>query len=217
MNLVKKVRQLPVFAGIQREVVEEILGDGGCKVKTYEAQALIHWEGETCSSAEYILRGEVDVQLLKETGSMMTISTFKPGDVLGSNLIFSSHPVYPMMVSARSDVELLSLKAPTLLKLCTISPVFLESFLKEISDRALLLSGKITTIALKSLREAIMDYLDLECRLQNTQKINLPFSKKEWAERLGVQRPSLSRELSKMRDEGLIDYDRRTITLKRKE
>lgn len=39
-------------------------------------------------------------------------------------------------------------------------------------------------------------------------------SKKDWAEKLGVQRPSLSRELIKMKEEGLIDYDKEKIFIK---
>ncbi|NLY35959.1 MAG: Crp/Fnr family transcriptional regulator [Tissierellia bacterium] len=215
-DLLRKVQRFPIFHGMDKEVLEELLLEPGCSVKKHPATSLIHLKGESCSCAEYVLKGEVTVQLLQESGSIMTISNFERGEMLGSNLVFSSHPIYPMMVFAKSDVELLCLDAPTLLKLCMKSPVFLESYLKEISDRALILSGKISAIALKSIRQAILEFLLVESKLQESFKIALPFTKKEWAERLGVQRPSLSRELSKMREEGLIDYDRKTITLREK-
>jgi len=38
-------------------------------------------------------------------------------------------------------------------------------------------------------------------------------TKKELAERLGIQRTSLSRELNKMKKDGLIDYDAHSITI----
>ena len=41
-------------------------------------------------------------------------------------------------------------------------------------------------------------------------------SKEELANNLFMQRPSLSRELIKMRDEGILDFDRWTITLKQR-
>jgi len=44
--------------------------------------------------------------------------------------------------------------------------------------------------------------------------IRLNYSKKELAERLGVQGSSIGRELNKMRQEGLLAYDARSITLK---
>lgn len=216
MDFIQKLQKSPVFAGIEEEEIKELLTRPGCVIKKFPAGSLIHLKGESCINVEYILKGEVTVQLLQETGNIMTISNFEQGEMLGSNLVFSSHPVYPMMITAKSDVELLCLDAATILMLCRKSPVFLESYLKDISDRALVLSGKINTIALRSIREAVLDYLMIERKRQKSDTINLPFTKKEWAERLGVQRPSLSRELSKMRQEGIIDYDRTSISLKDK-
>ena len=43
--------------------------------------------------------------------------------------------------------------------------------------------------------------------------IFMNMSKKEWADKLGVQRPSLSRELMNMKKDGLIDYDRKNIKI----
>lgn len=65
----------------------------------------------------------------------------------------------------------------------------------------------------KTIRECILNYLSYESKLQNSNQIQLSISKKELADRIGVQRTSLSRELSKMRDEGIIDYDRNSIIL----
>jgi CRP-like cAMP-binding protein len=48
---------------------------------------------------------------------------------------------------------------------------------------------------------------------QNSHTITLPISKKQLADYFGVQRPSLFRELKKMKEEGLINIDNKTITL----
>lgn len=50
--------------------------------------------------------------------------------------------------------------------------------------------------------------------IPKTPVIKLNYSKKDLAERLGIQRSSLSRELNKMRRDGLLEYDAKTITLK---
>lgn len=82
-----------------------------------------------------------------------------------------------------------------------------------ISDNAFIVSGKIKYYANKTLREKIMNYLDYECKKQNSNHIKLSITKKALAERMGVARTSLSRELDKMRKEGIIAFDRETITL----
>ena len=59
-----------------------------------------------------------------------------------------------------------------------------------------------------------MDYLKYEYHIQKSNIITINISKKDLAERLGIQRSSLSRELNKMRKDGLLEYDARTVTLK---
>ncbi len=59
-----------------------------------------------------------------------------------------------------------------------------------------------------------MDFLIFESNRQNSRIIKLPVSKKELAEKFGVERPSLQRELRKMKDDGLIDYDSKSIELR---
>jgi CRP/FNR family transcriptional regulator, dissimilatory nitrate respiration regulator len=63
------------------------------------------------------------------------------------------------------------------------------------------------------LEECIVDFLSCEYYTQKSMIIKLGISKKELAERLGIQRTSLSRELNKMKREGMISYDSRTITI----
>ncbi|NLM46621.1 MAG: winged helix-turn-helix domain-containing protein [Firmicutes bacterium] len=65
----------------------------------------------------------------------------------------------------------------------------------------------------KTIREKIIDYLEHESRRQHSRQILLPCTKKELAEQIGVQRTSLSRELARMRADGLIEYNARSITL----
>ena len=57
-------------------------------------------------------------------------------------------------------------------------------------------------------------FLGYQYYLQKSYVIRLNISKKDLAERLGIQRSSLSRELQKMRTDGLLEYDSRTITVK---
>nr|WP_286672848.1 helix-turn-helix domain-containing protein [Anaeromonas gelatinilytica] len=90
----------------------------------------------------------------------------------------------------------------------------MSELLKSISNKTLIISNKIHDISLKTIRDCILDYLKYEYKLQNTLTLKMKITKKEWAEKIGVHRPSLSRELMKMKQEGLIDYTRNTITIK---
>ena len=81
------------------------------------------------------------------------------------------------------------------------------------SKKAYELNFKSKLLSQDSVRDKILFYLYQEKRLQKSNIIELKMSKEELANLLFMQRPSLSRELIKMKQDGLIDYDRWTITI----
>jgi len=163
---------------------------------------------------EIILEGEISVQKIDENGNTLKISTFSVGEILGANLLFSSRNFYPMTTIAKTNTTVLLLNKSIVLGLGQLSSTFMTNLLCAISDRTLILTDKIDAISLKTIRQRISDFLKYEYYYQHSDIIKLRFSKKELAERIGVQRSSLSRELAKMRDDGLVDFDSKTIKIK---
>ncbi|MBS4534091.1 Crp/Fnr family transcriptional regulator [Clostridium sp. D2Q-14] len=129
-------------------------------------------------------------------------------------MIFADNNYYPMNVISKDESIILNIKKSLVLDLCQNNKQFLSELLKSISNKTLIISNKIHDISLKTIRDCILDYLKYEYKLQNTLTLKMKITKKEWAEKIGVHRPSLSRELMKMKQEGLIDYTRNTITIK---
>lgn len=213
MKYMETIMSIPLFSTMNKEELQQLNVEERCHQQNYHKESIIYLQNEICQSVDIIISGIVTVQNIEESGNFMTITNFSTGEILGSNLLFSSQSTYPMMVIAKTNVVLLRCDKEIILDMCKISPSFLESYLQEISNKTLVLTGKIHTIAMKSIRECIIEYLLVERNYQNSNIIQLPFSKKEWAELLGIQRPSLSRELNKMRKEGLLDYHNREIQI----
>ncbi len=129
-------------------------------------------------------------------------------------LLFSDSNLYPMTVVSEAKTVVLHIYGDFVLRLCQISMEFTSGLLREISNKALVLSETIDTISLKTIRQRIINFLKYEGHIQKSRVIRIGMTKKELAERLGIQRTSLSRELCKMRSDGLIEYNAKTITIK---
>jgi CRP-like cAMP-binding protein len=164
--------------------------------------------GDICENLEIILSGEVAVERIDESGKLMTIAEFFDGDILGGNLLFSKNPCYPMTVTAKKPTIILEISKRQLFDLFASSLDFLKSYLAYISDHSVILGDRIKHYVNRTIRECIISYLDYESKKQESSTIKLTISKKALAERIGVQRTSLSRELAKMRNEGLIEFDK---------
>ena len=205
---------LDLFKSLSRDELKARLDASGYEVKKYKKDQIIHLQNEVCQSMDIILEGRVVIQKIDEEGNVLTINVFSAPEIIGAHLIFSTNNIYPMTVVADSEVVILRLNRKLIIELGQSDPDFMVALLQAISDRILILADKIRTISHSTIREQIMAFLTYEYHIQQSPVIKLNYSKKELAERLGVQRTSLSRELNKMRRDGLIEYDARTITQK---
>ncbi len=207
------LNQTELFKPFNLNEIQTIFRTKDYSTAYYRKGNIIHFEREVCCTFDVILEGEVYIQKIDENGNVLTVAEFRKGDNLGGNLLFSKNPYYPMMIIAKSNVKILKIKKSFILDLCQKQRKFLQQFLICISDKTTILTDKINTISMKSIREFLIDYLNYEYLNQNNKKILLKMTKKELAEQLGIQRTSLSRELNKMKKEGLVDYDAHSITI----
>ncbi|TDP45718.1 Crp/Fnr family transcriptional regulator [Aminicella lysinilytica] len=207
------MRQFDLIKSIKPEEIESYLSEGSCNITEYGKNNIVHFVGEFCSKLEIILSGKVVIERIDESGNLMTIADFYGGDVLGGNLMFSKNPYYPMTVTAKDATFILEINKDRLFQLFSDNHEFLRSYLEYVSDHTVILGDRIKHYVNRTIRESIISYLDYERKKQNSNIIKLNMTKKALAERIGVQRTSLSRELAKMREDGLIEYTPVSISL----
>lgn len=205
--------QIDLMKSITPQEIESYLIEGSCKITQYKKNNIVHFVGEVCSKLEIILSGKVVIERIDESGNLMTIAEFLGGDVLGGNLMFSKNPYYPMTVTAKEATLILEINKDRLFRLFSDNHEFLSSYLEYVSDHTVILGDRIKHYVNRTIRESIISYLNFESKKQNSSIIKLSMTKKALAERIGVQRTSLSRELAKMRGDGLIEFNSVSITL----
>lgn len=213
-SYLKLIEETTLIKSLPKEEIRTFLSEGKLIIRNYKKGSIVHLEGEVCNKLEIILSGKIVIDSLDATGNLLTITDFFKDDILGGNLIFATSPYYPMTISALSDSAILEINKKLLFEMFYMNKSFLEIFLGSISDNTSILSSKIKNSINKSIREKIIIYLEYQQKIQETDNIKLNISKKKLAEKMGVQRTSLSRELAKMKDDGYISYDKEYIQIK---
>lgn len=213
IDYIPLIKKIDLFKEISNEDINNLFTKDLYIIKDYKKNSIIYLQNEKCMTLDIILKGTIVVQGIDSKGNVLTISDFNIGDTLGGNLLFSHKNFYPMTVIAKNNATVLHIKKDLILKLCQSDINFLNHFLQSISDKTLILTDKIKSISMKTIRECIIDFLIYESYSQNSKTVKLEMTKKELAEKFGIQRPSLSRELNKMRKDGLIEYDAHSITI----
>ena len=212
-NNLELFKQIDLVKSFDANQLESLLQAKGNKVNSYEKNNIVHFVGDICENLEIILSGEVVVERIDESGKLMTIAEFFDGDILGGNLLFSKNPYYPMTVTSKDATLILEINKDRLFSLFSDNHEFLKSYLAYVSDHTVILGDRIKHYVNRTIRESLISYLDYECKKQNSNIIKLSMTKKALAERIGVQRTSLSRELAKMREDGLIEFTPVSISL----
>ncbi len=207
----KLLQDATLLQGLQSEDMQAYLKEGRFRLVSYKKNTVIHFEGEQCTSLEIILCGKVAVERIEQSGGLLTIAEFYSDDILGGNLLFSRNPCYPMTITTQQPSVIVEIKKDLLFEMFCNNPSFLRMFLEYVSDHAFILGDKIKHYVNKTIRESLMSFLKYESKKQNSNHIQLNMTKKELADKIGVQRTSLSREMAKMREDGLISFDAKSV------
>jgi CRP-like cAMP-binding protein len=184
-------------------------------IREYPSNYTIEIEGDTSLYLGIILKGRVFVKAYSLAGKDFIISTLDPGMVFGDVLLFGTKSnTYPGNIITSGKTIIAVLPNDQVRYLIQTSSNFSTNYLSLLSDKVYSINHKSKLLSQDSVRDKILFYLHQEMKQQKNNKIQLNMSKEELANNLFMQRPSLSRELIKMREEGILDFDRWTITLK---
>ncbi|MEG0502735.1 MAG: helix-turn-helix domain-containing protein, partial [Cellulosilyticaceae bacterium] len=89
---------------------------------------------------------------------------------------------------------------------CTFHIQLIKNMLMVLGEKNYALNNKIDYLILKGMRKKLITYLLAQAKVQNSMAFNINLNRNELAEYLNVSRSAMSRELSRMKEEKLIDY-----------
>lgn len=195
-----------LFNGIDKEVALQLINETGFIRSSYKSGDFIAMEGDPCDHLSIILEGEIEIHKPFSSGKVVTISHFKAGDVFAESLVFSDKKEYPATVVSTTDSIILMIPRSELIVMLAKNSRVLENFAGVLSKRIHMLNDRITNLSFDTTRKKVVNILLLEYGRQKSKYIALPYSRKKMAELINIPRPSLSRELIRMKEEGLIDF-----------
>ena len=202
----KALNKCILFKGLGEREIEALVEDIKVIPRSFKSGDVIAIEGDPCNHLSIIINGNIEIHKPFSSGKIVTISHLEEGEVFAESLVFSDKREYPATVVSTSDSSILMIPRSELVALLSKSRTALENFAGILSKRIHMLNDRITNLSFDSARKKIINILLLEYGRQGTRYLLLPYSRKKMAELINIPRPSLSRELIKMKDEGLIDF-----------
>lgn len=209
---VEKLQSIPLLSELEANILSACMKQNRLSFRHFSKGTTVHHQGDVCDMLDVVLSGSLVAYSLSENGSAITMFEFYKNSIIGANLLFGDNHAYPLNIYSVTDCELLQISRSAVLEFLH-EHAFVMKYIKSLSLNSQGLNRKITMLTQKTLRDNILDYLKQQSYLQGKRDIILPVTKKELADYLGVQRPSLFRELKKLQEEGFIKIENRRISV----
>lgn len=210
--LYKKIQKSKLFSELNINTTKELLSSYTLTPKTYDKNETIAIEGDFLDSVGIILDGTVQIQKLFPSGKVITIKDLGPGGIFGEAAVFCKLKTYPATLIAKKKTNIVYLNHTIITDLCQ-NRTFLENFMKLLSNKILMLNKKVELLSLESIRKKIAKFLLDKYQRTECTTIKIKKSRKDLAKLFNITRPSLSRELSGMADEGIIKISNKKIKI----
>ncbi len=191
------------------------------RFKTFDKNEIIVSQGDELEYVILILKGAAIAQNIDSLGEISILSQLKCGDTYGVESAFAGEKFYKDNLIATEKSLVLFLNTHRLLNPCPNKckrhDFVLKNLMQTVAESSMKLLDKLYHMSKKSTREKLMSYFISMSKKSNSTYFEIPFNKTELANYLSVDRSAMSTELSKMKAEGLIDFDKKQYHIIKKE
>ncbi len=220
MQISESIKSSLLFEGIGEENIVLALECLGATQCDYQKNTCIVDIGDPVQEVGVLVFGAANAVTETIDGVRSIIKKLLPGDVFGEAIVCSGMQKSPMRIIAASHCRVMKIGMrniihPCIAKCCRFRSTIIENLLRMTSNSYVLLNRKLDILSHKSIRDRVMLYLCDEMDRCSSCEFNIPFNRNEMADYLHVERSALSRELSRIKRDGYIDYDRSTFRILR--
>lgn len=191
-----------IFKGLSAKEIEDLLKEIKYYTKSYINEEFIAFRGDKVDSYMVLIEGELVSEMQKINGKVVKIETLLPYADIAPAFVFGADNSFPVDLYATKNSKLLFIPKQELLKLLQKNSKILENVLNSFSNRTQFLSKKLW-FSNKTIEEKLATYI-----LENLDKNSVWHIKKsitDLANIFGVSRPSLSRVITGLVDEGILE------------
>ena len=212
------IRSAQLFSGISEDELAAMLSCLSVEKKDFPKEAFVQCAGDTADSIGLVLAGTVLIIQEDIWGNRNILSKAGPGQTFAAAYACAPGSKLNVSVIAETPVTAMFLNVKRILNMCPSAcshhSRVIRNLLSELAGKNLRLNEKLTHIGQRTTRSKIMSYLSAEAQRLGTYEFDIPFSRQQLADYLGVERSGLSLELGKMRSEGLLDFRKSHFVLK---
>lgn len=206
-----------LFSGITEKEITAMMDCLSSFIRGYEKGDCIFQRGSRITSVAMLLEGVVHIQKEDYWGNLSILSEIVEGEIFGE--------VYACLDGEKMQNNAVAVKPSTVLFLdinrvlttcpsaCDFHSRLIQNLISIMAQKNLMLTRKITHMSQRTTREKLLSYLSEQSMKAGSSVFDIPFNRQQMADYLSVDRSAMSGELCRMRDEGILKFNRNHFEL----
>lgn len=211
------LKRTKLFAGVSEDEITAMLSCLDARLVEYEKGEYVFRQGSRICAITILVKGRLHIQNDDYWGNRTIVNHVGVGEMFGEAYIAPESGPLPNDVVAVEDSAVIFFDAARVMTVCSSGCQFhsrvVQNLFFSISEKNRRLLQKIGHMSKRTTKEKLISYLSEEAKRQNSASFTIPFNRQQLADFLSVDRSAMSNELCKMRDEGLLRFDRNWFEL----
>lgn len=211
------LKQTKLFSGVGDDEISSMLSCLGATLRVYKKGEFVLRQGERLSEIMVLAEGNLHIQSDDYWGNRSILGEICAGEMFGEAYAAPESGALLNDVAAVTDSAVVCFDVKRILTSCSSAcrfhTIVVQNLFFAISEKNRKLVQKLGVLSKRSTREKLISYLSEQSKRQNSASFSIPFNRQQLADFLSVDRSAMSNELCKMRDEGLIRFEKNRFVL----
>ncbi len=213
----QNLSQVALFADISETELSSLFQCLSAQQKIYKKGEIIFAAGSAAELVGIVLSGQVQIVHDDYYGNRTIIAEIDSGQMFGEAYTCANTTALPFSVIAKLDSAILLIDYRKIITTCNQACVYhnklVYNMLQIIVDKNLTLNQKIMVLSKRSSREKLLAFLSTQAQKANSSEFNISFTRQDLADFLSLDRSAMSHELSKLREEGILEFQKNHFKL----
>ena len=206
------LRRSALFTGIRADEISSMLTCLHARRADYQKGEYLLRVGDRADHVGLLLSGSALIVQENFWGARNLVSQVQPGQLFAEAFACSPGAALTIAVEANEDCSVLWLGVQQILTTCPTACVYhtrmIRNLLSDLADKNLRFNEKLSHLGQRTTKEKLLSYLSAEAQRQGSEAFDIPFTRQQLADYLSVERSAMSAELGKLRDEGVLTFEK---------
>ena len=217
LKFLNDISKLKFFKNVTMDELQELNNLGAFSEKNFHKGDIIFHTGDVVSKMGIVIKGQVFIESNDLWGNRSILSVVEKGQAFAESYGYTKSPMLVDAVAAENSTVVffnLNVLLEEIYQSHSWQFKIQKNLILITTNKNIILSNRSFCTAPKTIRERLSIYFSQQVMINKSNEFSIPFNRQQLADFLNLDRSALSKELCKMRDEGMIEFHKNYFKLK---